>query len=134
MKFQGVREMRLVVAVAGLALLAGCSDTAGQEAAGVAVSFASAPSGQACALLAPATLERLTASSGLGCDQALAEAHLPTGVEVTGVTVASESAQVRLSTQVLFLARFPSGWRVTAAGCRRDDPDPAVPYACAVEP
>jgi hypothetical protein len=34
----------------------------------------------------------------------------------------------------VFLARFPDGWRVTAAGCVRDDPDPAVPYECEVEP
>jgi hypothetical protein len=49
------------------------------------------------------------------------------------VEVAGESAQVRLDGQVIFLAHFPDGWRVTAAGCVREDPDPAVPYECEVQ-
>ncbi len=41
---------------------------------------------------------------------------------------------MRLAGQVVFLARFPQGWLVTAAGCHRTDPDPAEPYECEVEP
>jgi hypothetical protein len=40
-------------------------------------------------------------------------------------------AQVRLDDDTVFLAAFPGGWRVVAAGCRPRGE--AEPYDCAVE-
>ncbi len=122
----------VVIAVCALALT-GCSGVADQEAGAAAAAFAGAPPAQACDLLAPDTVDKLEQTSGKGCQEALTALGLPTGTQVEGVTVAGESAQVRLAGQVVFLARFPQGWLVTAAGCERDDPDPAVPYQCEVE-
>ena len=99
-----------------------------------ATRFVAASPGEACDLLAPDTRAALERRTGVSCARALADRGLPTSTTVEGVEVAGQSGQVRLDGQVLFLARFPDGWRVTAAGCRRGDPDPAVPYECVVEP
>lgn len=122
----------VVIAVCALALT-GCSGVADQEAGSAAAAFAGAEPAKACELLAPDTLDKLEQSSGKKCEEALAALKLPTGTGVEGVTVAGESAQVKLADQVVFLARFPQGWLVTAAGCEHDDPDSAVPYQCEVE-
>jgi hypothetical protein len=88
----------------------------------------------ACELLAPATIEAVTSRAGRGCAEALS-GHAPEGgPHVQRVEVAGGSAFVVLDDQVVFLARFPQGWLVTAAGCSRDDLDAAVPYECEVEP
>jgi len=119
----------------GMIVLAGCgSDPAGAQASAAAVAFVQAEPSRACGLLAPDTEDALARNKGTPCAQALADLHLPTAAEVRAVDVEAESAQVRMDGQVLFLARFPDGWRVTAAGCVRSDPDPAVPYECEVEP
>ncbi|MGV8850722.1 MAG: hypothetical protein ACOH16_14400 [Propionibacteriaceae bacterium] len=104
------------------------------DLADAATRFVSASPGEACDLLAPDTRAALERRTGIDCAQALTDRRLPTSTTVQGVDVAGQSGQVRLEGQVLFLARFPDGWRVTAAGCRRGDPDPAVPYVCVVEP
>ncbi len=85
-------------------------------------------------MLAPDTLEAVESRSGTDCVTALPRLNLSRSTGVRRVEVAGESAQVQLDDQVVFLARFPDGWRVTAAGCVRDDPDPAIPYDCEVEP
>jgi hypothetical protein len=125
------------VGFATLLALAGCAQVDAPDAAATAVAFASAEPDRACALLAPDTAETLSAHAG-GCPAALADLALPHPGTAAGVAVevAGESAQVQLPGQVLFLARFPRGWLVTAAGCLRPDPDPdpAVPYECEVEP
>lgn len=119
-----------VLVLGMVALLAGCgADAEQQGAADVALAFAQASPQQACLLLAPQTARTLG-----DCVTGLTAADLPGGTTVTGATVAGLSAQVRLDSQVLFLAKFEDGWKVTAAGCARDDPDPAVPYDCEVEP
>ncbi len=123
-----------MVGMVALMLLAGCSsDVAARDAATAAVAFVRAEPSQACELLAPDTAKRVAREGG-GCADALAKRDLSSASAVQQVEVAGESAQVRLDGQVLFLAHFPDGWRVTAAGCVRDDPDPAVPYECEVEP
>jgi hypothetical protein len=124
-----------LIAIAAVVLMAGCSaGVPQQEAAAVAQRFASAAPEEACRMLAPETLAHLERRSGVGCGRALAELGSTTGGSVLQVEVAGQSAQVRLESQVLFLARFPQGWLVTAAGCKKSDPDPAVPYECGVEP
>ena len=123
--------------VTGLAtlLVAGCGAQVEREEAGAAAdAFAAdvgADPGAACALLAPRTLKSLE-DDGLPCTQALPAADLPTSGEHTAVMVAGHSAQVRYPDETVFLALFDDGWRVTAAGCTRTSPDPAVPYDCTV--
>lgn len=126
--------MRAVVVVAAALALGGCTNVGGQAVEEAAVSFVRAAPTEACALLAPDTLARVEEQAGAPCPDALPGLGLPTGTAVRTVELAVQSAQVQFDDQVLFLARFPDGWRVTAAGCVRDDPDPAVPYECEVEP
>ena len=116
--------------------LAGCgADVERAEAGRVADAFTRAgieDAPAACDRLAPRTLEALE-EDGAACPQALAEAGLPQAGERREVTVAGHSAQVLYTEDTLFLALFDDGWRVTAAGCRHDSTDPAVPYDCVVD-
>jgi hypothetical protein len=84
---------------------------------------------RACALLAPGTLAELEQSFGR-CDKTLPDQHLPVSTEVVDVDVYGKDAIVHLDKDVVFLARFDEGWRVTAAGCarRRDRP-----FTCAIK-
>jgi hypothetical protein len=123
----------LVVATA----LTGCSASSEREEAGAAatrfVAQLASPDA-ACALLAPGTRTELMAEAGTSCAAALADEDLPTAASaVVSVSVAGHSAQVVLGTQVLFLARFDDGWKVTAAGCSRTSADPSRPYECKVK-
>lgn len=127
--------LKQLIASAGALLLVGCSAAVPMgEAAAVAQRFASASPADACGLLAPETLTKLEQRSGKSCADAIVGFDLAGGEAVQRVEVAGESAQVRLAGQVVFLARFPQGWLVTAAGCQKPDPDPAEPYECEVEP
>lgn len=112
-------------------LLTGCSGAAEQEAGAAAVAFAADPA-TACDRLAPETAKAL-AQEGTDCGEAMA-GFSGGDTAVLQVEVAGESAFVRLPDQVVFLARFPLGWLVTAAGCVREDADPAAPYDCEVHP
>ena len=122
---------RWLAVAGGLVALAtsGCSAAAEQEVRAAVAALAADPAA-ACSRLAPDTAEAV-AESGTDCAAVLARF---TGAAAPQVEVAGESAIARFSDQVVFLARFPQGWLVTAAGCVRDDPDPAVPYDCEVEP
>ena len=120
--------------LAAMLLASGCSaEVSQEEAAAVALAFIRAEPAQACRLLAPETRKSLEAESRQDCALALPELKLGSDQSVQSIEVAGESSQVRFGDQALFLARFPDGWLVTAAGCRRSEPDPAVPYDCEVE-
>ena len=116
--------------------LAGCGSVGERSdaASDVALRLLRAVQGQdgatACATLAPNTLQEVEASAGQPCDQAILDEDLPSPGEVTGTDVYGQWAQVRLSDDTLFLAVFPGGWRVVAAGCT---PRGDQPYACAVQ-
>lgn len=87
-----------------------------------------------CAALAPATREELEQSAKSGCDRAIGQAveeeELPAAGAVREVDVYGGQARVVLDHDTVFLARFPTGWRVTAAGCR---PRPQQPYQCEIK-
>ena len=116
--------------------LAGCGSVGerGDAAADVALSLLRAVQSQdgatACATLAPKTLEDLEESAGEPCDRAVLDADLPSPGTVTGTDVYGQWAQIRLSDDTLFLAVFPGGWRVVAAGCT---PQGDEPYNCTVQ-
>ncbi|MDT0212988.1 hypothetical protein Q9R29_03720 [Rothia sp. ARF10] len=127
----------LVIGTTALAmLLPGCAGRGSAENEPVAdtatrflAAVASAPE-DGCGLLAPATLEEVEAD-GEQCPDVLPEAA---GGEQSGeptVDVYGRDAMVRWGEQVIFLARFDDGWRVTAAGCEPTGKD--LPYDCEME-
>ena len=88
----------------------------------------------ACGYLAPGTRKELTDSTGSACADALSKEDLPSSPPtVRSVAVAGHSAEAVLVGQVLFLARFDDGWKVTAAGCSRVSRDTSTPYDCLVK-
>ncbi|MEU5884126.1 hypothetical protein [Spirillospora sp. NPDC047279] len=82
----------------------------------------------ACRALSPKAAESLE-SGGRDCAKEITELGVRPGA-ITAVQVWGERAQVRLEGEVLFLVRFPDGWKIAAAGCR---PQPEGPYDCEVE-
>jgi hypothetical protein len=124
------------VAVFALTVLGGCAGQGGAEngnAEAAALKFSQAidaAPGTACALLAPETLKELEDADG-ACSGALSgELGSVTG-PAESTEVYGRNAIVRLATDTMFLARFPDGWRVTAAGCTRQHD--GRPYDCKVK-
>ncbi|MEU7901690.1 hypothetical protein [Actinoplanes sp. NPDC049118] len=85
----------------------------------------------ACALLAPETAAELADSPGPRCEDAVLEESLPAPGAARGVHVYGQWEQVRLADDTVFLAAFPGGWRVVAAGCKPGGG--SGPYDCAVK-
>jgi hypothetical protein len=123
-------------AVAGVVTLCGCADVGSREAAAgdTAVRLLTAVAGKdgtaACAILAPDTVAELEQSAGKPCAQAVLDADLPAPSGVSGADVYGQWAQVRLAGETVFLAVFPGGWRVIAAGC---EPRQSRPYDCTLQ-
>lgn len=124
-----------VVALVPLAalLLAGCGSVGerGDAAASTATRMLGAveagDGAEACAVLAPDTVADLEESAGRPCAEAILDEELPGAGAVTGTDVYGQWAQVRLTEDTVFLAAFPGGWRVVAAGCT---PRADRPYDC----
>ena len=114
----------------------GCSsvDDRGRNAAGVAVRLLTAVADRdgttACALLAPDTADEVAGSEDKPCPEAVLAQELPAPGTVTGTDVYGQRAQVRLTGDTVFLAVFPDGWRVLAAGCAAR---PGRPYDCVLK-
>lgn len=125
-----------VVALAVLTALAGCADTGNREASAGAtatrlLTAVAADDGvAACSVLAPDTAAELEQTAGEPCDQAVLDEDLPAPAAVEGTDVYGQWAQVRLGDDTVFLATFPGGWRVVAAGCT---PRADRPYDCTLQ-
>ena len=127
--------------VVSLALLAGalvgvsgCTGPGADQAAQVAQSFeqlAGTDTAQACGLLAPGTHDEVEKAAKKGCAEALGDDDLPDVSAVDTVEVFGHDAIVRFGNDTVFLARFPEGWRITAAGCQ-PGPSDQKPYDCNV--
>jgi hypothetical protein len=83
-----------------------------------------------CRQLAPQTRAEVAQSGKKPCPQAVLDEDLPAAAAVRATQVWGRSAQVRTRDDTLFLAEFPVGWRVVAAGCR---PQGEMPYDCQVK-
>jgi hypothetical protein len=92
---------------------------------------------EACALLAPLTVEALEDESGTPCEDAIlagdvGEALLARADDAVdpSARVAGRQAQVTTASDVLFLTVSGGTWLITAAAC---DARPDRPYDCALE-
>lgn len=119
-----------------LLFLGGCAGQGrgeGENAENAAVEFSRSIDAQtdvACGLLAPQTLSELEDADG-ACAGALPDELRSASGPVESVEVYGKDAIVRLASDTIFLARFPQGWRVTAAGCSRQQA--GHPYDCKVK-
>lgn len=115
---------------AAVVVLAACSAAGEPAVTDAAARFAAAVArhdgATACALL---TEEARSSAETFGRDCASQLATLPDPGSVQQVAVWSDTAQVRLAGDTLFLLRFPDGWRVNAAACT---PRGDAPYDCEV--
>jgi hypothetical protein len=72
--------------------------------------------------------------AGKACADAIGDEDLPDPGDVTGVDIDGQWAKVAMTADggdgTVFLAMFPGGWRVAAAGCRSRG---ERPYDCAVQ-
>jgi hypothetical protein len=116
-------------------LAAGCGGAGGREdaAAAVAVRLLTAvdtdDGAQACAVLAPDTRAELEDSAQERCATAILQEDLPAPATITSTDVYGQWARVVLTDDTVFLAAFPGGWRVVAAGCTARG---ERPYDCAL--
>ncbi len=121
-------------AVAALLVVSGCASSKAPEAEDAALRFYQAFEGSdgatACDLLAPKTRDDVASSSGTDCAKAILEEQLPAVESPSGTTVFGDQAQVKLGAETVFLAEFPDGWKVVAAGCT---PNGDLPYDCEVQ-
>jgi len=119
-----------------VATLCGCSDvgrrkaSAGEVAGRLLTAVADKDGAGACATLAPDTAAELVQSEGTPCAEAILGEDLPAPATVRGAEVYGQWAQVRLTDDTIFLAVFPGGWRVVAAGCT---PRKSRPYDCTLQ-
>jgi hypothetical protein len=126
---------KAMIVLASLAL-AGCASVGdrGEAADAVAIKLLTAVGDQdgaaACAVLAPDTAAEVVQSGDKPCAEAILDEDLPAPGAVTGTDVFGQWAQVRLAGDTVFLAAFPGGWRVVAAGCT---PRAERPYDCVLQ-
>jgi hypothetical protein len=121
--------------VAGLAMITACGSSPDADAAAqVSQSFhraVSAGEGQAaCEVLAPGVVDELEESAGTPCEQAIVDEGLPAAETILESAAFGTGAMVVLDGDVVFLAEFDGGWRVTAAGCT---PRADRPYDCLLQ-
>ncbi len=83
----------------------------------------------ACVELAPEARHKLEQSGDGQCAEAVTSLNL-SGETIRRIEVFGRGARVVLDSDTAFLAKFPDGWRITAAGCKERK---ERPYDCQVE-
>lgn len=129
------RPSTKILASAGLGalVLTGCTGLGAEEAGAAATTFVqqvSSSPDQACTLLSEQARQDLEDREKATCAQALPQLDLPPVSARRSVDVYEQHARVVLADDVLFLARFSDGWKVTAAGCEPQPDD--EPYDCEI--
>jgi len=125
---------KAVTAAAGIMLSTAACSTGSHDAAVVKVTQAFTSAVQhrdgtaACALLTDDARQAVSGATDIPCAKAVTSAAYP-GTSVRTVEVWSDTAQVRIGADVIFLRRTGNTWKVSAAGCK---PQPAGPYQCTV--
>ena len=117
-----------LLAVSGCASVGDRADAAAAVAVGLLSAVEARDGTTACALLAPDT--RRSVAEDAACAEAILDQDLPRPGTVRETAVYGQWAQVKLDDDTVFLAAFPGGWRVVAAGCT---PQASRPYECSVE-
>ena len=124
--------MIALLAVTGCAV--GCAAPGSSAAQQAAVAFTRAVTAKdgarACAVLAPGTRSELEQSEGKKCSEAVLSLGLHPAGAPGRTRVFGTAAQVKFTSDTMFLGRFRSGWRVVAAGCK---PVPGHPYDCLLQ-
>ena len=121
----------LAVSVLGGCAGQGNAEKGNAEAAALRFSRSiESATGDACGLLAPETLKALEDGEG-PCAGALPDQLQSATGPAESTEVYGKDAVVRLATDTIFLARFPDGWRVRAAGCTRHQD--GRPYDCTIK-
>ncbi|MDI6101012.1 hypothetical protein QLQ12_20575 [Actinoplanes sp. NEAU-A12] len=126
------RFVRLAMLLTTVVMLAGCASvgersSAAEDAARLflqAVADGDGPA--ACGALAPETEARIDAP----CAESILDEALPAPSATADARVYGQRALVKFDADTVFLAVFPDGWRVVAAGCT---PRGERPYDCAVQ-
>jgi hypothetical protein len=125
-----------VVAAVTTMLVAGCAhseprrDAIADTAVRLSTAVHDRDGAAACAVLAPDTVAALEQSANTPCADAVLDEGLPKPGTVEHVAVYGQWAQVVLDDDTVFLAAFPGGWRVVAAGCT---PQGERPYDCVLQ-
>jgi len=128
------RRAALVGPLALCGVLTACNGAGSGQAGQVATSFAElakTDAAKACGLLTEHTRHKVEKDAKKTCSEALGDEDLPDASAVRIIDVYGHDARVVLDKDVVFLAQFPDGWKVTAAGCKpqqqQDDP-----YECEI--
>jgi hypothetical protein len=120
----------LAFALAGCSSVGDRSESAASTAVGFLREVAAGDGAAACAVLAPNTMSSLEQSDKKGCAEAIVSEDLPQPGTASSTSVYGQWAQVHLTDDTVFLAVFPGGWRVVAAGCT---PQGDRPYDCTLQ-
>ncbi|MEO3787705.1 hypothetical protein ABGB12_30635 [Actinocorallia sp. B10E7] len=83
---------------------------------------------RACALLTPRARSALE-TGGSRCDEEITKLPLEGG-EAGPAEIWGEQARIRMGGDTVFLTRWASSWKITAAGCEHRTGEP---YDCEVE-
>lgn len=114
------------LAVTGCATVGERAGAAEAAAAGFEEALMASDTARMCGALAPSAREELETDGP--CERALAELKLaPSPGRAERVDVYGSQARVVFAGDNVFLASFPDGWKVTAAGCT---PRTGRPYQC----
>lgn len=117
-----------VVLPAAACAAAGEEDDVARTAAGMVRAAQAGDGRAACAALVPRAVDGLE-TAGARCDRQIVRLGL-SGNEAGEVEVWGDRARARVGSGWVFLTRWGSGWKVTAAGC---EPRSGRPYDCEFE-
>lgn len=125
-----VSALAIAFAVSGCGALAPDESAAAATATAFRAALHRSDGAAACSLLSPETVHAVAQSAGKPCPQAILEEHLGGTGSPVRVDAYGQNARVVFGDDVVFLADFPQGWRLTAAGCT---PRGDRPYDCLVK-